>query len=306
MAAIEFGYYPKLVEGQVDDIQVSTLPDHQQVVSDVLAADEVEGRWFYAPRESSKNIMSGRVSEHPYSARVFALPKTHSLEHANADSEEHLSFLMWVLGFIVGMRLTETEAGFLDATPIEPGELHDMALLGPDVELRALGHAERFWQAESAKPRVAKGVTAIIHSFFLAQYPKALGFERFTYLYVALDGCHFVHSLVNGKDPKKGTHRQRIKEICNAFGIVVPKWAGSQESGNIVDKRNETLHEGLFFDEPLGFSVYGGHNRASRQGNTILEMQNLVSRLLCGLLGLPDQSYIQSPVNDRQQHGMTL
>ncbi|HKX46058.1 MAG TPA: hypothetical protein VJP77_05100 [Planctomycetota bacterium] len=283
------------------DIRVSTLPGHKEAVTDVTSSDEVERGWIYAPRKPG-----GLSGEHPYSSRVFGLPKTHLLEHKNAEGEEHLSFLVWTLGFLLGIRLTETEAGFLDATPIKPGSLHDMVLVGPEVERRALGHAERFWKAASSDSQVPRALTAVIHSYWLAQYPPALSFERFTYLYVALDGCHFVNSRMNRKKPGRRNNKQRIAELCKSFEIAVPAWADPSSTECIAATRNMTLHEGLFFDKPLGFSPYGGKCLATRERNTTLEMRKLVSRLLCGILGLPDRTYIKSPINSRQKHGMRL
>lgn len=306
--SIEFGYYPRPIDFQSGDLRVETLPDLDQTVADVSADGSVEKDWIYAPAAGARDFMTGKVTKHPYSARVFGLPKTHKLEHANADGEEHLSFLIWVLGFIHGIRLTETEAGFLDATPIKPGKLHDIVLTVSDTERKAVEHAERFWRTHSSNSRVPKALTAIIHALFLAQFPPALSFERFTYLYVALDGCHFVHSTLQGTAKNRVTHAERIEALCKAFGIAVPTWADPNAPGNIASNRNETLHEGLFFDEPLGFSVYGGNKKAAAagRGNTVLEMQKLVCRLLCALLDLPDKTYVRSPVNDRQMHGMKL
>jgi hypothetical protein len=47
---------------------------------------------------------------------VFGLPKRHVIEHAAADSDDHLTFHLWAFSFFTGMRLTATEAGFVDAT----------------------------------------------------------------------------------------------------------------------------------------------------------------------------------------------
>jgi hypothetical protein len=47
---------------------------------------------------------------------VFGLPKRHIIEHAAADSDDHLTFHLWAFSFFTGMRLIATEAGFVDAT----------------------------------------------------------------------------------------------------------------------------------------------------------------------------------------------
>ncbi len=85
MKSIQFGYYPRPIDFQAGDIRVATLPDLEQTVNDVSASNGVEKDWIYAPAAGSRDFMTGKVSEHPYSARVFGLPQTHLLEHPNAD-----------------------------------------------------------------------------------------------------------------------------------------------------------------------------------------------------------------------------
>ena len=67
--------------------------------------------------------------------------------------------------------------------------------------------------------------------------------------------------------------------------------------------RNETIHEALFFGEPLGFQIFrgGGDN-----GNILQEMQNLACRIIVGLLGLGHASYVTSPVDDRMTSALEL
>ena len=87
---------------------------------------------------------SGTIRERAYASRVFPLPKTHLIKHSAATSEDHLDFHIWALSFFVGMRLTATEAGFLDATPLKPHSLVDFVLLGSSLT-RAVELAEDFW-----------------------------------------------------------------------------------------------------------------------------------------------------------------
>ena len=69
---------------------------------------------------------------------------------------------------------------------------------------------------------------------------------------------------------------------------------------------DDTFHEALFFEEPLGFSIYGSSSEEGCSGNVPLEMTNLVCRLLVALLGKPDAEYVQTPVTTRQIHGLDL
>ena len=304
MTTAQLGYYPHALDWDRGDIVVRTMPGLPQTVDAVAKSPGVEKDWIYAPLARITDIMSGTTTVQPYSARVFGLPKTHTIEHANG-SQERLAFLVWCLGFILGMLLTTTEAGFLDATPIRSGTLHDIVWCGRDCEAKALDCADAFWTANTSRPRVSKALTGVIHSYFLAQNPIALCFERFTHLYVALDGCHFIHRTILGQKPRSVTHRERIADLCAAFSMPVPSWA-SPSSPNIADRRNETLHEGLFFDEPLGFAVFGGQGQQTGTGFELLQMEALVARLIVALLGMPATNYIQSAVNSRQRHGVTL
>lgn len=304
MTASHLGYCPQPLDWASGDIAVTTLPDLAKTVEAVADDPGVDRDWIYSPPARTRDIMSGRTKVEPYSARVFGLPQTHVIEHATGD-EEQLDFLLWCLSFILGIRLTKTEAGFLDATPIKCGKLNDIVWCEKDSVAKALDCADQFWIANAAHPRVRKALAGIIHSYFLAQNPIALGFERFTYMYVALEGCHYVYRTRLGQDPRSGTHRQRIAALCSAFNMPVPVWA-DPSAADVADRRNETLHEGLFFNEPLGFAGFGGAGRQPGSGHVPLQMEALVSRLLVPLLGIPAPSYIRSPVNTRQQHGVTL
>lgn len=238
----------------------------------------------------------GGVRDLPYSNRVFALPKTHSLTHATATDLDHLSFLIWMLGFIEGLRLTDTEAGFLDATPIKTGELHDIVWI-QHSERRALGFADAFWKRHGA--RTSKGLTSVVHALFISHNPLLLDFEELLFVYTAIDGCHAVWKAMQNPPPKPVGHADRIANLCSQLGTVTPSWIQTA-----VGSRNDATHEGLFFDEPLGFALF--HGKKPQPGNTILSMQKLVYRFICALLELPCPDYIKSPVNTRGQHGVTL
>jgi len=63
------------------------------------------------------------------------------------------------------------------------------------------------------------------------------------------------------------------------------------------------LHEGLFFDEPLGFQGFGGDILSK---HILVEMTALVSRFIVALLELPATDYIRSPISSRQNEGVRL
>jgi hypothetical protein len=118
----KFGYYPESLVIDAHGILVRPLPNLAETVGAMRDADGIEGDWIYAPRQGVRDFMSGEVRLRPYAARIFGLPQTHEFEHPAPDSDEHLDFHLWVLSFFTGMRLTATEAGFLDATPLKSGK----------------------------------------------------------------------------------------------------------------------------------------------------------------------------------------
>ena len=265
-----FGFYPDPLRIEAGPITIIPRPDHERVVSDVLTSDTVEDGWIYAPAQQVRDITSGRVRELPYASRVFGLPPTHTIELTDGG-DDHLDFHIWALSFFVGMRLTATEAGFLDTTPLKPGKLVDFILPGAHLT-RAVELAEDFWKNNLAEPGRAKLYAAAVHALFLGQRPQNLEFERFVYFYAAMDACYRLTTGVRGRAPGDLPHARRIKSMCCKFGVETPMWADPRVSGpEVVAIRNDTLHEALFMDAPLGF-------RARQEGSN----ENL-TRLRCGL-----------------------
>ena len=189
MEKMEFGFYPDPLDVDAGPVRIRTLPNLDTIVGAVVASEEIEDDWKYAPPRRVRDFVSGEIRTSPYSDRVFDLPRTHTIEHAAAEGKEHLEFHVWVLSFFLGTRLTTTEAGFLDATPVKSGKLVDFVLLGRSLE-RAIELSEDFWLANRGEPRSAQRFSAAVHALFLGQYRQALQFEAFIYLYTAIDACY--------------------------------------------------------------------------------------------------------------------
>lgn len=299
---VEFGFYPAPLQIEAGPVTISPLPDLDRIASRVRACSRIEKNWYYAPPQQRRDFPSGEVRECPYTTRVFRLPKTHRIKHAAATNEEHLDFHLWALSFFVGMRLTATEAGFLDATPVKPGKLVDFVLLRSSL-VRAVELAEMFWMETRDKPCCAKRFEAAVHALFLSQNPQSLQFEKFVQLYMAIDACYRLSVDLYGLRDRI-PHHKRIELMCKSFGIQCPGWADPNAPGEskVAGIRNNALHEALFMDAPLGFAVHGGDTNL----NLLLEMRALVCRLLVALIGFSGVNYVRSPVNTRQRHGLDL
>lgn len=288
-----FGFYPNRLEVNTGEIKISTLPEFDKSVQDILSSNSVYRNWFHPHRP-------------PSGIRIFSMPKTHSFEHLKASSEDHVAFHIWALSFFLGMRLTVTEAGYIDATPIKSGYLvdfmPDLLKLEPAIEL-----AEQFWMTNLGEPRNAQRFAAAVHALFLGQYPKALQYESFIYLYTAIDACYALTKALRYPNQKitKLTHSGRIEWTCKELGIQTPSWAKKTASANgtlVSALRNDTLHEALYAEEPLGFAIHG----FDKGVNITLEMRNLICRLLVALLGGKDKTYLNSQINTRQPDGLSL
>lgn len=302
--SLDFGYYPHPLDLEIETITISTLPDLDKLVEEVGDSNWVDDGWVYAPNKRYTDILKG-PGEKPYSSRIFGLPTTHRILHEDARSLDHLRFIMWMLGFFLGMRLSDTEAGYLDATPIKRGVLNDFHPSTSSLK-QLIKATDRFWLDHENDLRTTKAMIGIVHSLFLAQCKLALSYERFIYSYTALEGCHYVWTKINDLNPRTGGHSSRIENLCTQLGIPTPKWAKSK-SNQIASTRNETLHEGLFFDEPLGFRIYGGESPAEAYPGCVLpEMEKLICRILIALLGFSESGYVHSKVDDRQVHSLDI
>ncbi|MEB1547616.1 hypothetical protein VDQ94_01650 [Xanthomonas campestris pv. campestris] len=313
----DFGYYPYPCDVKTKQFTIKTLSNHKSTVEAIKSHPNVINEWLYPGPQKNKNFLSEHVYLMPYNKRIFHLPKTHKITLHKSVIQEEVDFIVWCLSFFTGIRLTTTEAGFLDAATITAGKLVDFSLSGCNLS-DAIGLSLNYLKAERNAPRALRRVEAVIHALFLAQYPHSLPFEQFQYLYMALDACF---SLViakekiqtgpaNNNSPPKNLHvphGKRIQYMCEKFSLPVPDWAGS--TTNITELssiRNDVLHEALFFGQPLGFAIYGGNEAALNHSNVTLQMQALVCRLLVAILGKPGVSYVKTPVDTRQRHALEL
>ena len=298
----QFGFYPETLEVDTSAISIRPLPELDEVVNGVLSSEQVDDNWIYIPPRRTRDLMSGRIYERPFSARVFCLPKTHRLKIEKASGDGHAEFHLWVLSFFLGMRLTSTEAGFVDATPSKPGTLVDF-LLGSQSLEQAIELGEAFWMAHRGEPRNARRFAAAIHALFLAQYPQSFQYESFIHLYTAIDACYALTKSLRSAHEILG-HAERIGWMCRELDVATPPWVETAGGGGsmVSAVRNDSLHEALFMGEPFGFAAHRG--RATE--NITLEMEALVCRLLVALIGGMDSSYLRSPVNTRQRFDLCL
>lgn len=301
----EFGFCPKPIKIIVESVRICPLPDFENIVAEVRHSSRVDKDWIYAPPMKEKDIFSDSVRQLPYPSRVFDLPMTHTIEHSRATSEAHLDFIVWALSFFNGMRFSPTTFGFLDATPLKVGALVDFILKDRSLK-HALELAESFWRANECEPRHTKRFEAAVNALFLGQNPQSLDYEKFLCLYIALDACYKLAEALRGPPNQDSSgHYNRIKWVCNQFGVCTPNWAQTEPSSTktiLSEIRNDTIHEALFIDAPLGFKTTAGSNN----DNLIVEMSALVCRILVALIGGEEADYVRSPVNTENKFPLKL
>lgn len=302
--SMEFGFYPLGLDLTDTRFSITSHPDREQRVRNVSNDSAVINGWFYASLMERRGE-NGEIIGPP--RRIFGLPRTHTITITDVANEEEVKFVIWCLSFFLGLRLTTEECGFLDATPIERKKLNDF-FAGESSIKAGVNLAIQFVDKHTDDARSLKRIEAIIHALFMAQNPQALCFERFQYLYMALDACYRQVFGPRTKESPDITHNKRIEWLCNQFNIVVPPWAKNQ-GGTMgplsCTTRNDSIHEALFFDEPLGFSVFGGNVQPNDDG-IILQMENIICRVLVALLGKPNAKYVTTPYADRQYASLDL
>jgi len=296
---LEFGFRPLALDLQIGPVTIETLDGLENHITEVEQSDSIYKEWIYAPLQPIINLGSGETNHAPYAARIFGLPNTHIIRHVEDVELGHLQFHIWSLGFFTGQRLSATEAGFLDVTPLKPGKLNDFVLLNDSLS-KAVQLAEKYRKDNVHDRKQLARFEAAIHALFLAQNPRFLQFEGFIFLYTALDACFAImKDTIPGPYPN---HAQRTKWMCDHYSIPVPDWADPDGGAEIAALRNPTIHEGLYMGEPLGFAIEGrGSNR-----NLNLQMQAVICRLLVAIIGGAEADYVRSAVTSRQNIGLRL
>lgn len=121
-------------------------------------------------------------------------------------------------------------------------------------------------------------------------------------LHMATDACFALARLVSSAKPP-ATHPKRIEWLCEPFGLITPAWADTSATPTpvITALRNQTFHEALFGDQPLGFAAQD----LTAIHEMMTDLQGLICRLLVALLGGTSE-YVATPLGTRQRHRLEL
>ena len=300
-----FGYFPRDIEVKVGDISIRALSDLKETVEEIESDEDLDKGWVYPGPQLVSNLGVGIFAK-PFSARLFSLPHTHRFEHSSVKSDYHVDFILWCLGFTLGMHFSRHPNCYLDAAPIKPGKFSDFLL--PMSQLPyAITEIENFWKTNEGQPRMAKRVCAVINSLNLSRRPQHLDYEEFNLLYMALDTCFAISRDLFRLPPKNRVpHGVRIEWMCEQFGLAAPTWAIPGHKDSLAGIRNDTVHEALFFGEPLGYAHFDNNTMGKQYRNIMLEMNGLINRLLVCILFGTTSSYVKTSLGTRQRYRLEI
>ena len=308
----KFGFFTEALDLDCGDIKISTLPETKEVnkiineshnvYKDIIYGNQIQLNRIEMNRK--KHIKKRNTIQLPFRSYIFSLPNTHVIKSKRIKDEMYIDFLIWVLSFFVGVRLTTvaTKNGFISYAPMKRGHLTDFFC---DDLCNAIDLGRKFWRSDKYSKINSKNLVSAIHTLYIMQKPHQLQlpFEEFIYSYIALDTCY---SIVDRKNTKKENipHSARVEWTCKKLKIKVPDWAKykKEKSSKLAKLRNKVFHEGLYADAPLGYNAY----KNKRMTSITYEMRNLVCRLVAVILGVQDTNYLKKEVTNRVPSGVRL
>lgn len=212
-------------------------------------------------------------------------------------------FLVEILGFILGIRLTTEGTGHLWPTPLRQGQLVGFIPKRSEM-LFCLERATSFWETHFEVRRLMFGA---VH-WFLVSHSYQNQYERFSWMYTVLDTLHRIAWHVSDRyrrrlPDRKGSHGERPKALSETFGSPLPETFGdpNKQVGNVaalLKARNELVHEARWTDEPLGHAV-------SEEGQRMIyEMTHFCSQIILGLMNVP--CGFRTAAYSRSGHGLDV
>ena len=110
----KFGFFTEALDFECGDIKTSTLPEIEEIKKNLTNNYNVHKDILYSPKSQlvtiKENLLDNITEETtvqlPYNSYIFPLPDTHMITSKKIEDEEYIDFLVWVLSFFIGVRLT--------------------------------------------------------------------------------------------------------------------------------------------------------------------------------------------------------
>ena len=257
----KFGFFTEALDLDCGDIKISTLPKTKEIRKEINKYPNVYKDIIYGPRlqlnkehiNFKDNTEEKSIIKLPYSSYIFPLPNTHVIKSKRIKDERYIDFLIWVLSFFVGVRLTTvaTKNGFIGYAPLKRGYLTDF-FCGDLCSAIDLGR--KFWRSDTYGKANSKNLVSALHTLYIMQKPHQLQlqFEEFIYSYLAIDTCYSIVERMNTKK-ENIPHSERVGWMCKKLKIKIPDWAKCKKKKGSKKKysklsvlRNKVFHESLY------------------------------------------------------------
>lgn len=258
--------------------EIFPVENYDQMVAEVVHGAVISRDWIYPPAVDINPLMHSPTI-------VFLTPSTHYLQiDANVDHPGLSDFLILVLGFFLGLKLTPAGLGHMQRMARRRGLLVDFTDSGRDLE-HAMRRAMLFFSSHRNDHEVLALTEAAFH-WFLSSQSYNHAFEVFAWQYTVLDNVHrLTEILVPSYAALGGGHAQRPVNLANQFRSPLPvnfvdPSRSMPNAAALARVRNELVHEARWLGQPLGFSAN------SDTWELLVQLKYFNSQLLLGLLGI--------------------
>jgi len=250
-----FGWWDRNTEFGDDLFEIRPVQQFAQALEVVRRAGSLGSEWFHPPVAHSSTEGVDLPCER------FELPVTHCLTvTGHAYDVDQGAFLVLVLGFCLGLKLTPRGTGHLMATPWRERTLSPFYADNPDI-LVVLRHALSFWRSQP--PEVRSLAFSAIH-WHLTAHSYRQQHDRFAWQYTVMDNIYKLTCRIDRTfgqpDPRNPDrdllgHRWRPGALGQKYGSPMPTAFGTGDAAVLSGLRNELIHEARWCGEPIGYSV---------------------------------------------------
>jgi len=267
---IHFGYITENNFELQGDFPVHVTESCSQYFLDEIKQNNF---WCYSPSNKS---------------RIFS--QSPNCTMCGVHSEEHGQFMVQCLSFLYGQKLFTKSNEYVDSVRLMRDNW-GLLISNESIE-KGLTYCNMLWddithnKAEVDASRVKKRIFGIIHLLFMSTSNKILQFERFMFLYIAIDACfkHFLEMNIITKQKRNIPHKERVKYISEITGVKFSDQITEEFFYNI---RNDVFHEGIYLEEPLGYSCVDGTKN-------LLFAQNFLVRVIFFVLKIKAKGFIET------------
>jgi hypothetical protein len=233
-----FGWMNKKVHIKSSQFEISPLHEFDVAISEVIEHPKCDA-WL----------------EMPSGCNRFELPASHYLEvDSTAINDDLAILLISVFGFLHGLNLKPCGVGHLHRTPHLPGTLVEFVPSYRDIE-KVLKVVIEFYQRYSSQPETISLMMAAIH-WYLTSQSYNHHFEQFAWQYAVLENAIKIASKLS----KRKFADSRLSELAAYYNVnlhvaFADPEISAKNAKALVECRNKLMHEALWCDHPIGYTV---------------------------------------------------